>query len=133
MNSWKTCRPEATAGPRPESAETIVLQLEGEFDVADRARLLDALALTSAAGLVVLDLTRVSYVDSTVLLCFVMLQREIAQRNARLVLAGLSDTVQRIFQISGLGCHFEIREHMGDLYLGEGDRVASVTLPARSP
>lgn len=94
--------------------DAFVLSLEGEFDIAERQRLLDAFALTAEAPVVILDFAKTRYVDSTVLECLIGLNRKVAERGARLILGGLTPPLRRIFQICDLERRFDIREGLND-------------------
>lgn len=115
--------------------DAFVICLEGEFDIAERARLLDAFAVATSSAAVVIDFEPTRYVDSTVLECLVALQRALTERGGRLLLVELSPEIRRIFDVCGLDRLFSIRgslrEVMDDLDAdGDGARVRRLTLVA---
>lgn len=92
-----------------------VIKLEGEFDFSDYDRLREAFSIPSSANVVAVDLRSTSYVDSSVLKCLVELRRRTLDRGARLLLAGLTPSVKRIFDVCHFRELFEIRENFGEL------------------
>jgi anti-anti-sigma factor len=95
--------------------DAFVISLEGEFDIAERVRLLDALAVTTNSSLVVISFEKTNYVDSSVLECLVALERTIAQRGGKLFLVGLRADVRRIFEVCALERLFDIRGKLSDV------------------
>ena len=77
------------------------MKFKGDFDLADKASISAALG-AYRNGTLVIDLTDTTYIDSTILGAFVMLERTRSERNlkARYVLGG--SPVYRIFQMTGL-------------------------------
>ncbi|MGB6644495.1 MAG: STAS domain-containing protein [Candidatus Cybelea sp.] len=92
-----------------------VVRLEGEFDLADRHRLKDAFEVAQSAPVVVVDLAKATYIDSTVLACLVGLHRTTQKRKASLFLVGLRPTVLRLFEITALREIFDIRASLSDV------------------
>jgi len=110
--------PEEVAEPekvRPFDVDVFVINLEGEFDIAERVRLLDAFALTQNARVVVVNFEKTRYVDSSVLECLVSLERAVTGSGRTLRLAGLPSEIRRIFDVCGLDRIFEIRDKLSDL------------------
>ncbi|MBV9699551.1 MAG: STAS domain-containing protein [Candidatus Eremiobacteraeota bacterium] len=95
--------------PGVESSGAFAITLDGEFDIAERARLLAAFAEATNWPLIILDFERTRYVDSTVLDCLVALDRAAAKRESKLILVGLRPEIRRIFEICDLHRHFDIR------------------------
>lgn len=88
---------------RPES-NICVARVRGDIDaftVPDLRASLDS-ALNRGCTSIVLDLSHVSYLDSSALGLIVWLNRILEPRDGRLVLAGATDDVTRILEISGL-------------------------------
>ncbi|HZR95560.1 MAG TPA: STAS domain-containing protein [Gaiellaceae bacterium] len=86
-----------------------VIRLAGEFDLYNAPALADALERVSAAHAVVVDLTDVTFLDSTVLASLVRLKREMSEPGG-LVLYGPSRDVRRAFRVSGLDRYFAIAD-----------------------
>jgi anti-anti-sigma factor len=80
------------------------LTVSGDVDVCTAPALDGELDAVIAAGarLVVLDLTDVTFLDSTGLRSIVRAARELAARDGRLTCAGLSSAARRVLEISGL-------------------------------
>lgn len=117
----------------PFELDAFVIRLEGEFDIAERSRLLDAFAVAGNSATVVIDFKRTRYIDSTVLECLVAFQRALGERAGRLLLVDLSPEIRRIFDVCGLDRLFCIRgsfdEVMEDLN-ADAARVRRLTLVA---
>jgi anti-sigma B factor antagonist len=92
-----------------ESVGATIVALDGEFDLAQRHRVVDAFDAAASDSLVVVDLERASYIDSTVLSCLIRLRGDVAERDGTLVLAALAPMVKRLFEIAGLTSLFETR------------------------
>ena len=89
--------------------DTTVLSIEGELDLATAPDLKWALGDLQASGArhVVVDLAKVSFIDSTALGVLVGAQRALDQ-GVRLAIACDDENVLRIFELTGLDCMFEI-------------------------
>jgi anti-sigma B factor antagonist len=92
----------------PTSTET-VLALVGEFDIAQRDVLKDALSALGSQPTVVLDLSQTTYFDSSVLSLLVTLRAERDMRGAALIIVGASRMVKRIFDLTSLSKVFDMR------------------------
>jgi anti-sigma B factor antagonist len=86
-----------------------VIRLSGEFDLYNVGELAAAVERLAAAHAVVVDLTKVTFLDSTVLGCLVRLSRQLRSRGG-LVIYGPSPAVLRAFTASGLDRYFAIAE-----------------------
>jgi anti-sigma B factor antagonist len=86
-----------------------VIRLAGEFDLYNVEELARAVDQLEAAHAVVVDLSEVTFIDSTVLGCLVRLNRRMP-RSGGLVIYGPSDAVRRAFAVSGLDRYFAIVE-----------------------
>ena len=87
-----------------------VLEVRGEVDLHSAAQLRDRLLKVIAAGrqLVVVDLTGLSFLDSTGLGVLVAARNEAQQAGAALRLVCPSDRMLKLFRITGLDAVFEI-------------------------
>jgi anti-sigma B factor antagonist len=98
-----------------------VLALAGEFDLAQTPRLRDAFQRVVGQSTVVLDMSRVTYMDSTTLGALTQLRTRLADDGGALILVGVSGVSKRLFDITGLVKIFDLRpslaevEHVGDL------------------
>jgi anti-sigma B factor antagonist len=87
---------------RPQ-AGSVTLDLAGELDLATCGTLRACLEqLDPGFQEVVLDLSRVSFVDSTGLSLFVTAQQEMAARGGRLVMRGPCGHVRKVLEVSGV-------------------------------
>lgn len=85
-------------------SEARVVRVEGDFDSLSVPRVREALnsALSQGCREVVLDLTEVTYIDSSALGFVVWADRRLQPVGGRLVLAGATADVARMFEVSGL-------------------------------
>lgn len=111
---------------RPFDVDAFVIALDGEFDIAERVRLLDAFAVTTSSPLVVIDFEKTRYIDSTVLECLVALERAISERGAQLILVALQPQIRRIVDVCGLDRLFDIRDRATDVTTAFGIDSASI-------
>jgi anti-anti-sigma factor len=95
-------------------AGTTVVALDGEFDVSQRTRLDDAFAAALGSSLVILDLERTSYFDSTVLSCLMQLQTSLLDRGGQLILVRVPKPVHRLLENCGLIALVDIRDGLGE-------------------
>ncbi len=89
--------------------DTSLLSVEGDLDLASAPSLKWALADLQSAGSrhVVVDLARVSFIDSTALGVLVGAQRSL-DPGVKLAIACAEENVLRIFELTGLDGMFEI-------------------------
>jgi anti-anti-sigma factor len=82
---------------------SICIRMHGEYDIADRDRLQDVFEAAAAAPYVVVDLSKTTYVDSSVLGAFVRLRkrRESERPNAMGFLEP-GASLRRLIEIAGL-------------------------------
>lgn len=118
---------------RGESGETRIfeIELDGEFDLAERHRLEDAFAIGETSPVVVVNLHKARYIDSSVLKCLVGLRKTTEERGAQLFLTGLRSGVRRIFEVTGLGQLFDIRNSLNDVPDADIAEVRQLTIEAR--
>jgi len=91
-----------------ERGDVLVLSLAGELDLADAAALREALrdAVERSPKRLVVDLTEVTFVDSTVLGALVEARSKLGGDAFALAAPGLE--VRRALEVSGLDRHFTI-------------------------
>lgn len=87
-----------------EEGEVLRGFVEGEIDTFTAVQLREELdSITITEGLkIVLDLSKVAYMDSTGLGVFVALYKKVTKDQAHLKLVGLSNRLARLFEITGL-------------------------------
>ena len=89
---------------RTDDGDAVVLALSGELDVIsapDLAEQLDELA-ASACPRVVLELSRLSFVDSAGVSVLVKARHEAEANGRRLILRGATEEVHQVFSVLGL-------------------------------
>jgi anti-sigma B factor antagonist len=88
-----------------ENDKVVDVKVNGEIDAYTAPKLKDALASSAEEQDVVMnvDLSEVSYMDSTGLGVFVGLFKTIKANGGQLYLTGLSERLKRLFDITGLG------------------------------
>jgi anti-sigma B factor antagonist len=94
----------------PSPAVTAV-RLEGELDLAATEALRAAVEAADGRALV-LDLRRVTFVDSAMLKELLRARAELSARGVRLVLAGVPRTVRRLFELTRTEDLFETAPDM---------------------
>jgi anti-anti-sigma factor len=88
-----------------------IVRLTGEIDLSNAARLQDQLSLLVEQGHVVVDLSEVTFIDSTGLTAFIIGHRRASAAGTGLHLAGASGTVQRLLELTQLDRHLD--HHVG--------------------
>jgi anti-sigma B factor antagonist len=94
---------------------TRVIEIEGELDLARAPDLKWILldALEAGATQLVLDLSRVTFIDSTAIGVLIGVNRSL-EVGSRLAIASLQPQVMRIFEVSGMGDVFAIFAKVDD-------------------
>lgn len=87
-----------------EYSDTLKVFIEGEIDTYTAPKLRDKLDSIEVKpeGLIELDLSKVTYMDSTGLGVFVALYKNVTRENGNLKLVGLTAKIKRLFTITGL-------------------------------
>ena len=78
-----------------------VVAVEGEVDMASAPRLAETL-VQFAYGSVIVDLTHVTYIDSSGLNALTGARRLLEGRGSRLIVQGVTPFIGKLFEISGL-------------------------------
>jgi len=91
----------------PASAARRVV-LEGEYDLTRKAEIATLFQALDGDGELIIDLTNVTYLDSTVLDQLAALRRRSARRS--ITLAGANDHIRHIFTIVGFDRIFTTAE-----------------------
>ena len=84
-----------------------VVRLAGEIDLSNAARLQDQLSLLVENGHVVVDLSEVTFIDSTGLSAFIVGHRRAIAAGTGMHLAGSTGTVRRLFELTQLDRHLD--------------------------
>jgi anti-sigma B factor antagonist len=98
-----------TVGTR-SAGECVVLTLAGELDVTNAAEAEEAVRVTwrDPPSYLVFDLSRLAFMDSTGVRVLVRARRRAAEHEATVALAGLTPSVSRIIELTGLNQAFAI-------------------------
>lgn len=89
------------------------ITLRGELDLADKKALSALFDSVDRTAHVVLDLSDVTYMDSTILGCLVHLRKRLAEHGGDLRLFGVNPNILRLLTVAGLDRVFDIAE-IGD-------------------
>ena len=84
-----------------------VIGLEGELDLAAAPRIRARVDETESRRALVLDLARATFIDSAVLKELLRARAELADRDVRLVLAGVPPPVRRLLDLTRTSELFE--------------------------
>lgn len=82
------------------SGDTYLVRLSGELDIASTDRLTEA--LNEIAGSTVVDLSGLSFIDSSGVAALVRAQQQLAAEGHSLTLTRPSSAVARVFEILGI-------------------------------
>ena len=115
------------------SAGVLVIELAGELDLAERDRVTSAFEVARISPIVVVDLERTTYIDSTALGCLVALRKATQQRGASLFLIGLHSDVLRLFEVTGLREIFDVRTSLSDVPDANVAQGRRLTIEAHPP
>ncbi|NLG64527.1 MAG: STAS domain-containing protein [Actinobacteria bacterium] len=110
------------AKPTPDVA---IVALEGEVDIYSAPQFKEALlgGIDGGATNIVVDLARVTFIDSTALGVLVSGAKRVRPKNGRLDIVCTDENITRIFEITGLDRIFGIhasREQALKASIGEG-------------
>ena len=100
---------------RMEGAETGVLALTGEVDIANTQQVRDAALKLIAGGAknLAVDLSATEYLDSAGLGTLVGLLKRIKERGGRMAVAAPQPVVRRLFEITGLNRVLPVCDDVG--------------------
>jgi anti-anti-sigma factor len=93
-----------------KSEDRTLVALSGELDTATASHLYDALAELEAQGAlhIVLDLARLTFMDSTGLGVIVTEHTRMKRAGGTITIFSPTSSVRRLFEISGLSQHLDI-------------------------
>ncbi len=103
-----------------EKGKTPVVSVQGEIDVYSSPKLKEKIMELFEAGseTFAVDLTKVSYIDSTGLGVLIGALRRAREKNGNVILVFSSQRLKRIFEITGLDKNFTIYENSDSLPTG---------------
>lgn len=87
-----------------------VVKLDGDLDFSRKADIEATLAQADSVDIAVVDLSEVSYIDSSCLSSLAVLKKRMQENGTAAILriAGANESLSRIFQICGLDKSFEM-------------------------
>jgi anti-anti-sigma factor len=118
-----------SVGVACHTSRIALVTLVGEQDLSTRAYLRDALAYASEQPCVVVDLSRCTFVDSSVIGALVALACT-GVSSVRLVVPETQLVVRRTFELVGMGDFFPLHDSLEEGLIAAGDDVP-VQEPAR--
>jgi anti-sigma B factor antagonist len=83
--------------------ERVTIRAKGELDMAATPTLTQAIVAAAGTPRIHLDLSGVTFLDSSAIGALVASGRDVAERGSRLEIGARSDIVTRVLQITGLG------------------------------
>jgi anti-sigma B factor antagonist len=91
------------------------LRLNGEMDLRAATDLREALlnALTEGSGTILLDLEKLTFIDSTIISVLIMARKRADSANGEVRLRNLPSRIQRILSITGIESLFPIEPGSG--------------------
>jgi anti-sigma B factor antagonist len=94
----------------PQKEQPNVLPLEGEIDLHVSSEVAESLRtmIAKRPKLVVIDLTKVTYLDSSGLAVLIEGMQKVQEHGGKFALAGVQESVQHIFEIARLDQVFQI-------------------------
>ena len=90
-----------------------VIALSGELDLTRKAEFAEALRMSDAYDAVLVDLSDVTYADSSILSELLRFRAEAAAHNVRIALLVVSRQLSRLIQYAGLEEAFEVFNDRG--------------------
>ena len=106
----------STIATEHEGGRYFLIALRGEWDLYNRPELDAALleAEAAAESLVVLDLSRATFIDSSVLGALVEARKRMQER-VRISVVAKDRQIRKVFEITGLEGVFELHESLAEL------------------
>lgn len=95
--------------------DTPVITLTGEVDISNVADFQRALAATPVEGVIVIDMGKVEFLDSTALAALVRFRNASVAKGSSVTLVIGSPLVQRIFDITNFDREFKIVRRLEDV------------------
>jgi anti-anti-sigma factor len=82
--------------------DAVTIQVKGELDMAATPALTEAITGAEGVGAITLDLSGVTFLDSSAIGALVASGREVGEAGRRLCIGARSDIVTRVLEITGL-------------------------------
>jgi anti-anti-sigma factor len=93
-----------------KSGKVYVLGLTGKFDLSGTDTLVKRITeiLDSGAQHILLDFSGITYINSSGLCALIVVGKRLARSGGKLVLAEVSEQIQKVLKISGLASFFTL-------------------------
>ena len=94
-----------------KNGKVSVLGLSGKLDIEGGKMLVERMTQILAGGerQILLDFTDITYINSAGLRALILVAKQLASSGGMLILAGVSDSNQKVLNISGLTSIFTLR------------------------
>jgi anti-sigma B factor antagonist len=114
------------------AGECVILALAGELDVtnADEAEEAVRVAWQGSPSFLVFDLSRLTFMDSTGVRVLIRARRRAAERQGIVALTGLTPSVSRIVELTGLNQAFAIHPTLDAALLALSASDGAIAEPA---
>jgi anti-sigma B factor antagonist len=117
---------------RAKQRSSRIVSLVGEFDLSSKDQLWESLSEAIPYDVAIVDLTGVSYIDSTGLSCFVILRKRIAEHGGIVALVNPPATILKLLQVCGFDKIFPIYDSLAtatkELLGRKGRRMSNVNV-----
>lgn len=99
-----------------KSGKVLVLAMSGKVDMEGANMLMERITKVIDAGerYILLDFTQVAYLNSSGMRALILLAKQLASSGGKLILAGVSDPIQKVLKISGLASTFTLQPTMAE-------------------
>jgi len=93
-----------------KNGNVFVLGMSGRIDMEGTNMLVERITKILDAGerYILLDFTHVAYLNSSGIRALILLAKRLANSDGKLILAAVSDPIQQVLKISGLGSIFSV-------------------------
>jgi anti-anti-sigma factor len=85
----------------PKPSVSVVVLPAAEYDLAVKDELLQLIRTAANADVGIIDLSNVTYMDSTALSCFAVLQKAMSAHGGFVVFANAGRAVKKLFMVAG--------------------------------
>ncbi|MGA3328089.1 MAG: STAS domain-containing protein [Terriglobia bacterium] len=94
-----------------KNGKVFILGLRGKVEAEGTKRFVQRMTeiLDGGERYILLDLTDVAYINSSGVHALVLVANQVASSGGKLILAGVSDSIQKVLKISGLTSSFTLQ------------------------
>ncbi len=96
--------------------DVVIFEISGEVDIYNCGQIKELFLnkLDSGSRKFLINLGKVSYIDSSGIGVLIFIKTSVAKYNVELVLVNIKDSVKKIFDLTKLASYFTIREDLPD-------------------